>query len=70
MVILVTGATGYIGSILTPRLLEAGHHVIALDNFMYKQSSLLDCCFDERLTIVRDDARDKGLVSGLVKKAD
>ena len=70
MVILVTGAAGYIGSILTPRLLEAGHHVIALDNLMYNQSSLLDCCFDERLTIVRGDARDKGLVSGLVKKAD
>lgn len=30
MNILVTGATGYIGQILISRLLEAGHHVIAL----------------------------------------
>ena len=43
MKILVTGAAGYIGSVLTPTLLNAGHEVIALDNFMYNQSSLLDC---------------------------
>ena len=29
--------------------------VTVLDNFMYGQPSLLDCCHDERLTIVRGD---------------
>ena len=70
MKILVTGAAGYIGSILVPKLLEEGHEVTALDNFMYNQTSLLDCCFNERLSIVRGDARDKGLVTELLKKAD
>ncbi|MDD3024446.1 MAG: NAD(P)-dependent oxidoreductase [Syntrophomonadaceae bacterium] len=70
MKILVTGAAGYIGSILVPKLLAEGHDVIALDNFMYKQTSLLDCCFNNRLSIVRGDARDQGLVSDLLKKAD
>jgi len=32
MKILVTGAAGYIGSIVTERLIELGHEVIALDN--------------------------------------
>jgi UDP-glucose 4-epimerase len=31
--ILVTGGAGYIGSVITDRLLEAGHSVIVLDNF-------------------------------------
>lgn len=70
MKILITGAAGYIGSILTPTLLKAGHKVIALDNFMYNQCSLLDCCHDENLTIVRGDTRDKALLQRLMKDAD
>ncbi len=70
MKILVTGAAGYIGSVLTPTLLKAGHKVVALDNFMYNQSSLLDCCHDENLTVVRGDVRDKALMEKLLKDAD
>ena len=70
MNILVTGAAGYIGSILTPTLLKAGHSVTALDNFMFGQSSLLDCCIDEKLTVVRGDVRNRSLMEGLIKKAD
>lgn len=70
MKILVTGAAGYIGSVLVPRLLQEGHEVVALDNFMYNQSSLLDVCYHDKLTIVRGDARDKGLISKLMKGAD
>lgn len=70
MKILVTGAAGYIGSVLVPILLKAGYEVIALDNFMYGQASLLDCCYDKKLTIVRGDARDKELISKQFKDAD
>ena len=34
MNIIVTGAAGFIGSHLTEALLEAGHHVIGIDNFL------------------------------------
>src|SRR5215467_9305252 len=70
MKILVTGGAGYIGSVLVPSLLSEGHAVTVLDSFMYGQTSLLDCCVDPRLTIVRGDARDTALVSKLVAKAD
>jgi nucleoside-diphosphate-sugar epimerase len=70
MKILVTGAAGYIGAILTPTLLKAGHQVVALDNFMYNQTSLLDCCIDDNLSIVRGDVRNKTLMEKLLKDAD
>jgi nucleoside-diphosphate-sugar epimerase len=68
--ILVTGAAGYIGSVLVPELLKKGHEVTAVDNFMYNQTSLLDCCFQKKLTIIRGDARDKELISRCLKKVD
>lgn len=68
--ILVTGAAGYIGSILVPALLRQGHRVVALDAFMYGQATLLDCCFDRNLTIVRGDARNRELLKKHVSQAD
>jgi nucleoside-diphosphate-sugar epimerase len=65
--ILVTGAAGYIGSVLTPELLKKGYEVVAIDNFMYKQNSLLDCCHCNNLTIVRGDVRDDNLISKYIK---
>jgi nucleoside-diphosphate-sugar epimerase len=63
MRILITGGAGYIGSILTPALLQAGHRITVIDNFMYNQTSLLDCCFNHNLTIIRGDARDRDLLA-------
>lgn len=70
MNILVTGGAGYIGSVLVPLLLSEGHRVTVLDNFMYNQGSLLDCCFDKKLTLIRGDVRDDRLLSELVPQAD
>lgn len=70
MKILVTGAAGYIGSVLTPELLKRGHEVTAVDNFMYDQASLLDCCRYDTFTVIRGDVRNKDLVAKHLKKAD
>jgi nucleoside-diphosphate-sugar epimerase len=37
---------------------------------MYQQTSLLDCCIDKRLTVIRGDVRDARLLAELVPKAD
>ncbi|MFA5142567.1 MAG: SDR family oxidoreductase [Candidatus Omnitrophota bacterium] len=70
MKILVTGGAGYIGSVLVPALLKEGFEVTVIDNFIYNQAPLLDCCHDDKLTIVRADARDKSIVSRYLKGAD
>lgn len=68
--ILITGGAGYIGSVLTPTLLSRGFEVTVLDNFMYRQNSLADCCQYKTFHIVRGDCRDKNTVKPLVEKAD
>jgi len=70
MKILVTGGAGYLGSVIVPELLNNGYKVTVIDNFIYNQVSLLDCCYREQLNIVRGDARDKSLLSQHLKQAD
>jgi nucleoside-diphosphate-sugar epimerase len=68
--ILVTGAAGYLGSIMVPALLAAGHTVTVLDNFLFRQASLHHVCSDPHLTVVRGDIRDDSLMRSLLKSAD
>ncbi|MFD2233432.1 NAD-dependent epimerase/dehydratase family protein [Phaeospirillum tilakii] len=68
--ILVTGGAGYLGSILVPELLRAGHRVTVLDNFLFKQTSLNHCVADPNFDVVRGDVRDQALVKSLLAKAD
>lgn len=68
--ILVTGGAGYIGSILVPELLQAGHEVTVIDNFLYDQSSLLDVCHYKTLTIIRGDARNEALLKKHIADKD
>ena len=68
--ILVTGGAGYLGSIMVPDLLAAGHKVTVLDNFMFKQTSLNHCCYHPNFSIVKGDIRQKDTMSKLMKEAD
>lgn len=70
MHIFITGGGGYLGGVLVPDLLREGHEVTVLDNFMFNQPALLDCCQYKTLRVIRGDARDKGLVSKCLEKAD
>lgn len=56
--ILITGGAGYIGSVLTPYLLDEGYEVTVLDNLSYNQSSLLNCCSNKNFTFIRGDVTD------------
>jgi nucleoside-diphosphate-sugar epimerase len=68
--ILVTGGAGYLGSILVPELLAAGHRVVVLDSFMFDQNSLAHACAHPNFDVVRGDARVKESVAPLLRKAD
>ncbi len=68
--ILVTGGAGYLGSILVPELLAAGHRVTVLDNFMYEQNSLAHVCADPNFDVINGDARSAEILKRLVAKAD
>lgn len=68
--ILVTGGAGYIGSTLVPRLLEADHKVTVLDNFLFKQTSLNNCCHYENFSVAKGDIRTESTMLPLLKKAD
>jgi len=60
MKILVTGAAGYLGSILTPYLVRmdnSEHKVVAVDNFMRKVPSLVEVCHYHNFEIIRKDVR-------------
>ena len=70
MRILITGGAGYIGSVMAPTLLAKGYTVTVLDNLLYHQNSLLDCCQSESFQMVWGDCRDETIVQALVAKAD
>ena len=68
--ILVTGGAGYLGSTLVPELLELGHQVTLVDNFVYKQSSLNHVCHKSNFKVVKGDVRIESIMKPLIKDAD
>lgn len=70
MRILIPGGAGYIGSVLTPYLLEQKFEVTVVDNFMYKQNSLAAVCHHPDFRITNGDIRNQELMKELVDWAD
>lgn len=68
--ILVTGGAGYIGSILVEKLLEKGHDVTVVDNFIYNQSGINHLCINEKLKILKADVRDYNQIKPILKNFD
>ena len=70
MKILVTGGSGYVGSVLVPRLLHTGHQVKVLDNLLFKQTSMLPYFIDKNFEFLYGDVRDVHTVKEAVKDVD
>src|SRR4051794_34016371 len=68
--VLVTGATGFVGSWLTLRLLELGAYVVALIRDMDPQSELLRSGALERVSVVNGALEDVGTVDRAVVEHD
>jgi nucleoside-diphosphate-sugar epimerase len=57
--VLVTGHNGYIGSVLVPMLLDAGHHVVGLDSYLFEECNLGEGM--PSVPAIRMDVRDVGV---------
>ena len=70
MRILLTGGSGYLGSVLTRKLLTNGHHIRILDNFLFGKGSLKDIQDNKKLELVAGDIRDLSIVGKSLKNID
>jgi nucleoside-diphosphate-sugar epimerase len=68
--VLITGAAGYIGSVLCEHLLDAGHEVVALDSLQFGGGTLFAFANNPRFDFIRGDARDERVVRDALRKAD
>ena len=57
--ILITGGAGYVGSVLTPYLLNKGHKVTVIDLMIYGEEVLKK---NKNLRIIKGDIRDRNLL--------
>jgi nucleoside-diphosphate-sugar epimerase len=70
MKVLVTGAAGYLGSVITETLLNNDFEVIGLDNLSFNQISLLPFASRPNFRFVYGDVQDKKLLKTLVDESD
>lgn len=68
--VLVTGGAGYIGSLLTPLLLQQGYAVRVLDNARWGAESLLGVYYHPAFEFLHADLRDEAAVRAAVANVD
>lgn len=68
MKVLVTGGAGYVGAVLVPKLVSAGHSVRVFDSFLYEMDPILN--FDRSVDVIEGDVRDEIKVGAAVKGMD
>ena len=68
--ILVTGAAGYIGSVLVRQLLSAGYVVSGFDNLLFGGESLLGVCNHSNFDFLKGDIRNKGDIKTALNGVD
>ena len=70
MTILITGGAGYLGSVITQKLLESGYNVVVLDKLIFNQLSLLPHTSNPNFKFVYGDVKDIDLLKRLVDECD
>jgi nucleoside-diphosphate-sugar epimerase len=67
---MITGGAGYVGSVLVPKLLDAGYEVSVLDLYLYGEAALAGVRGNPKLSEVRGDLRDPVAVRDAMRGAD
>ena len=70
MKILITGAGGYIGSMLTDQLIRKGYNVLAIDIMKYDKDSLNHLFFYENFKFIDADVTSETFLKKYVNKVD
>jgi nucleoside-diphosphate-sugar epimerase len=68
--ILITGAAGYIGSMLTTKLVRLGYRVTAIDILKYDKNSLSHLFFYNNFTFINADITKRAVVKKYIKDFD
>jgi len=68
--ILVTGGAGYVGGVLVPKLLAAGHKVTVLDLYLYGERIFADLKDEPNLREVKGDLRNPATVADALGGCD
>jgi nucleoside-diphosphate-sugar epimerase len=68
--VLVTGGAGYVGSVLIPKLLDAGYTARVLDLYLYGEQVFDGVRGNPKLEEVKGDIRDQALLKTALKDCD
>lgn len=69
-IVLVTGGAGYIGSVLTRKLVENGFKVKVLDSLVYGEKGIYHLVKNNMIELIEGDIRDKNSIDDALKKTD
>ena len=70
MKILITGGAGYLGSVITKKLLDLGHKVTVIDTLLFNQISPLQFTYNPNYNFIYGDVRNLTLFEREVKSHD
>lgn len=68
--ILITGAAGYIGSMLCTELVSKGYNVTAVDKLKYDKNSLCHLFFNKNFKFIKEDVTKPNIIKKIIKDKD